>query len=391
MSTHQSELRLRPTTLTGLRTALADTATTHPKVLVRGTGTADDWGAWPEPADAVLETSRLAGVLKYNPADMTVAVLAGTRMSDLQAVVAEKGQRVAFDAARVSQGATVGGLLATGDAGPAQQSYGTLRDLAIGATVVLGDGTAARSGGHVIKNVAGYDVAKLFHGSLGTLGVLAEVVLRLHPLPRATATVSMPCTIADGVALAGRVITQALEPAALEWSNGELLIRFEGTPDGVASRVDMLTAMTTTPVETYTGQQQTARWQAVDALAHGAPGDTTLRVGGLPSHGARIITAASTLSLRHGLSIETTSSVGVGVHTIRLLPADPAAHARLLEDLRQQAAAWGAVTTVRRRDGLPTGTDVWGAPPPTLSVQRAVKRQFDPTGRFGGGRFTPWW
>jgi glycolate oxidase FAD binding subunit len=391
MRIHHSELHLMPTTPTELRTALADTRTMHPKVLVRGDDTASGWGSWPEPADAVLDTSRLAGVLKYDPADMTVAVLAGTRMRDLQAVVAEKGQRVAFDAARVSQGATVGGLLATADAGPAQHAYGTLRDLTIGATVVLGDGTAARSGGHVIKNVAGYDVAKLFHGSLGTLGVLAEVALRLHPLPSATMTVSVPCTVADGVALAGRIIAQALEPAALEWSGDKLLVRFEGSTDGVTARIDAVKVMTTALTKTHTGHEQTMLWQAVDAIAHGVAGDTTLRVGGLPSHGARIIAAARTLSQRHGLSIETTSSLGVGIHTIRVPAAAPAAHARMLGDLRKQAAVWSAVTTVRRRDGLPSDTDVWGTPPTSLAVQRAVKRQFDPANRFGGGRFAPWW
>ena len=136
----------------------------------------------------MLDTTGLTGVITHNPGDMTVSVRAGTPLRTLAEELAPHGQHVAFDAARVADGATVGGLFATADSGPGALVYGSLRDLVIGVTVVLADGTVARSGGHVIKNVAGYDLAKLLHGSYGTLAVLAEVVLRLHPVPKASAT-----------------------------------------------------------------------------------------------------------------------------------------------------------------------------------------------------------
>ena len=115
-------------------------------------------------------------------------------------------QHVSLDAARVAEGATVGGLLATGDAGPAALVYGSLRDLVIGVTLVLADGTVARAGGHVIKNVAGYDMAKVVHGSYGTLAVVAEVVLRLHPVPKAAVTLQLPCSLAEAAEVAARVL-----------------------------------------------------------------------------------------------------------------------------------------------------------------------------------------
>ena len=173
---------MNPADLKGVRDAVLDSAGS---LGVAGAGTAAGWAGALQPVDAVLDLRALTGVIAHNPGDMTVSVRAGTPLRELNAELADHGQHVAFDAARVADGATVGGLLATADAGPDALVHGSLRDLVIGTTLVLADGTVARNGGHVIKNVAGYDLAKLVHGSYGTLAVVAEVVLRLHPLPRA--------------------------------------------------------------------------------------------------------------------------------------------------------------------------------------------------------------
>jgi glycolate oxidase FAD binding subunit len=219
---------MNPTDLRGVRDAVLDSAGT---LAVAGAGTAAGWAGALGPVDAVLDLHALSGVIVHNPGDMTVSVRAGTPLRELNAELAEHGQHVAFDAARVADGATVGGLLATADAGPAALVYGTLRDLVIGTTFVLADGTVARSGGHVIKNVAGYDLAKLVHGSYGTLAVVAEVVLRLHPRPHATATLVLPCSLDEAAGHAARILGGPYEPAALEWVSdpGALLVRVEGT------------------------------------------------------------------------------------------------------------------------------------------------------------------
>ena len=169
---------LRPTDLDGVRDAVRDTTGC---LAITGAGTAAGWAGELGAVDAVLDVSGLTGVITHNPGDMTVSVHAGTPLRTLVAELADHGQHVSLDAARIADGATLGGLLATGDAGPSALVHGTLRDLVIGVTVVLADGTVAHSGGHVIKNVAGYDLSKLLHGSHGTLGVLTEVVLRSAP------------------------------------------------------------------------------------------------------------------------------------------------------------------------------------------------------------------
>lgn len=230
---------INPTDLKGARDAVLDSSGS---LAVSGAGTAAGWAGALRPVDAVLDLRGLTGVIAHNPGDMTVSVRAGTPLRELNAELAGHGQHVAFDAARVADGATVGGLLATGDAGPAALVHGSLRDLVIGVTLVLADGTVARSGGHVIKNVAGFDLAKLVHGSYGTLAVVAEVVLRLHPLPHAATTLVLPCTLAEAAEHAAAVLGGPYEPAALEWVSdpGALLVRLEGTEAALPARVQRL-------------------------------------------------------------------------------------------------------------------------------------------------------
>ena len=225
---------LRPQDLGEVQAALRDT--TGP-LQIAGAGTAATWAGLLAPVDAVLDTTALTGVITHNPGDMTVAVRAGTPLAALHDELAEHAQHVSLDAARIAEGATVGGLLATGDAGPAALVFGSLRDVVIGVTLVLADGTVARAGGHVIKNVAGYDMAKVVHGSYGTLAVVAEVVLRLHPVPKAAVTVQLPCSLAEAAEVAARVLGGPTEPAALEWTSDDLLLlRIEGTAAALEAR-----------------------------------------------------------------------------------------------------------------------------------------------------------
>jgi glycolate oxidase FAD binding subunit len=404
--------QLRPTNLAEVSEAMRS----GQRLLIAGAGTAAEWGGTPAEVDAILDTTGLDGILSYQPADMTVAVRAGMPLADLQQALAEHGQRIALDAARIPLGATVGGLIATADGGPARHAYGTLRDMVIGITVVLADGTVARSGGYVIKNVAGYDLAKLFHGSLGTLGVIAEAVLRVYPIPKQTRTVAVECTPAEGFELAGQLMAKSLEPTALEWFGGRLLARFEGTQAGVARR------------SAGFEEVDPAVWSEVARVAVGEPGDTVFRVGLLPSRSAWFADRLKKLAgdLAHepagdlanqpagdatnqpagdaakqpagdagnrpagepaGDRAELSSSLGVGVHTVRLPGPDPAAHAGVLTELRDEVSAAGGSTTVLRRAA---DVPAWGSPPPAVALMRAVKQRFDPDNRLGAGRFAPW-
>src|SRR6516165_3879624 len=154
-------------------------------VIPRGGGTKLAWGNPPKRADLVLSTARLNRVLEHAWADLTVSVEAGCTLLTLEEKLAQHGQRLALDGLQ-PESATIGGILSTNDSGVLRLRFGALRDLVIGVTLALPDGTLASSGGKVVKNVAGYDLPKLTTGALGTLGVITRAVFRLHPLPRNT-------------------------------------------------------------------------------------------------------------------------------------------------------------------------------------------------------------
>jgi glycolate oxidase FAD binding subunit len=386
---HATAAPLRPTDLRSLRDAVLDTAGT---VGIAGAGTAAGWAGPLAPVDTVLDTTGLTGVITHNPGDMTVSVRAGTPLRELQSELAPHGQHLSFDAARVADGATVGGLVATADAGPAALVFGSMRDLVIGVTMVLADGTVARSGGHVIKNVAGYDLAKLLHGSYGTLGVLAEVVLRLHPVPERSATLAIHCPLEEAAAHAATVLGGPYEPAALEWtSDGVLLVRLEGTADALGARLQRLrTALGTgellepaaqpnkSAVRRLGSDESAVRradpWERHASLVRGAPGLASLRIGVRPSRLPEVLDALPATSVTAGL--------GTGVATVSLPPEAVAeAHARV-------HAAGG--TSVLRSRPPEAVVPAWGPPPSAIAVLRAVKAELDPQGRFGPGRFDQW-
>ncbi len=173
---------------------------------IAGAGTKRGWGN-PVVADIVLSTARLAGVREHPWQDLTATVGAGTAWAAMQSELKRHGQFVALDPLW-PETATVGGVIATNDSGALRLKYGSLRDLIIGMTIVLADGTIAKSGGKVVKNVAGYDLHKLMTGALGTLGVIAEVTFRLHPLPAHTRVWSATSQDADTL---GEVMMKVLD------------------------------------------------------------------------------------------------------------------------------------------------------------------------------------
>jgi FAD/FMN-containing dehydrogenase len=184
--------------------------------------------------DVVLSTRRLDRVLEYEPGDLTVIVEAGIRLSELQARLAPHGQMLALDP---PGDPSVGACLAADLSGPRRHRYGAMRDLVIGVTVVLADGTVASSGGKVVKNVAGYDLGKVFSGSRGRMGLIARVALRLHTRPAAEATVVADTD--DPRALWGELLRSQLVPSAVDFlPPRRLALLFEGSEAVVAGQVE---------------------------------------------------------------------------------------------------------------------------------------------------------
>ena len=183
-----------------------------------------------------LDLSGLDRVLEHEAGDLTCTVEAGIRLSALQAELADHGQMLALDP---PGDPTIGACIAGDLRGPRSHRYGRMRDLLLGVTVVLGDGLVASSGGKVVKNVAGFDLGKLFCGSRGTLGVICRASLRLHPLPDAVATVVAPVSSAeDGESKRQLILRSTLVPSALDVTGERLAVMFEGSARAVEFQLE---------------------------------------------------------------------------------------------------------------------------------------------------------
>src|SRR5260221_2032726 len=235
-------------------------------VIPRGGGTKLGWGNPPARADLILSTARLNEIIEHAWADLTVTVEAGCTIQRLQETLAEHGQRLALDPLWPER-ATIGGVLSANDSGALRLRFGALRDLIIGVTIALPDGTLASSGGKVVKNVAGYDLPKLVTGALGTLGVITRAVFRLHPLPRNTRSFSV--FSADGVEMQQFVLAVQNSKLAHTFLQSHFSddtspvsdILFEGTEAGVAAqekqlrKLSALASISAAPTSTWTARE----------------------------------------------------------------------------------------------------------------------------------------
>jgi glycolate oxidase FAD binding subunit len=309
-----------------------------------------------------LESGGLDRILEHNVGDFTAVLEAGVPFAEAQAAFAAHGQRIAWDPPDPG-GATIGGIVATADSGPLRHRYGGVRDLVVGMSVVLSDGTVAKSGGKVIKNVAGYDLAKLFAGSFGTLGLIASVSVRLHPLPERTATVCHRSDDPD--ALLAKVLELARRPLEADcfdvvWSEdaGRILIRFSGAAaEQAASRV---------------GELVEEDWDAVRALQR-RPDGAVLKVSGRPTDLPNVIRAAGEATV--------VSRAALGLSWIAFAPGEDLA-ARVAA--ARQALSPRACTVL---DGASRVGDQWPDAGPAQVVMERLKARFDPARIFRPGAF----
>ena len=346
-----------------LRTLGEEGRPVHP----RGGGT-KDWGPVIEDA-AVVETGGLARILEHNVGDFTAVLEAGVPLARAQAEFAEHGQMLAIDPAP-HDAATVGGVMAANDSGPLRHRYGSMRDLVVGTTVALSDGTLARSGGKVIKNVAGYDLGKLFTGSFGTLGLIVRVAVRLHPLPPASA--SAAGTGGDPQLLgeaAGALAARPLEADCLDvdWRDGagRLLVRFGGAAAGdqAAATVEQMSALGLAGCAVIEDDDEL--WETQRAHQRGS---CVLKVSGRVTDLPAVCRTGAAVTGRPAL----------GLYWLSLAPGEIAG--------ARQALAPRACTLLDAPPELRAQT--WSAPDPgALAVMARVKERFDPARSFRPGTF----
>jgi glycolate oxidase FAD binding subunit len=375
------------------------------KILIVGGNTLTGMGFPPERLDVTLLTSGLARIIAYERSDLTIAAQAGATLQMIGALLAANGQFVPFDAPR-PQYATLGGTLAAGWLGPRRHLYGRPRDYVLGSTIVLADGTIARAGGMVVKNVAGYDMSRLYVGSFGTLGVLAQINLKTLARPARVRVFLAPLPERTRARACRQLGALPIRPAAAFWIEG-FLNAVDGEA-GTEGRVvvmlegsDALLERATRDLRSALGRAGVPETRIIDAGAResfervidsyvAALGERSVnyRLYGTPDASERRVLALQELAQRFMLRAESIVDVMNGDIVLRVSDLDAHALGAKIETFddalhESEPQAQVVASDHPHRAYL----RVWGAAPSSIERMRALKARFDPNGTLNPGRF----
>jgi glycolate oxidase FAD binding subunit len=372
-------------------------------VIPRGGATKLDWGNAPSRADLILSTAHLNRVLEHASSDLTVTVEAGCTIESLQQTLAQHGQRLAIDPLWPDK-ATVGGILSTNDSGALRLRFGALRDLIIGVTIALPDGTLASSGGRVVKNVAGYDLPKLVTGAFGTLGVITRAVFRLHPLPHHSRSLSIStaqpketekCVLAiQNSKLAHTFLQSHFSDETSPVSD----ILFEGTEAGLAAQESQLRNLV---APASVSEASSPAWTAREGLWNFHDPQTTAiaKISILPANLASTIQRIDVSVRVHHLRWRTLI-YATGIGWLRLVCQAPASGDTVersrtalvqlrgaLQLLRTELENQGGSLVVLHAPEKMPAFDAWGDAGDALPLMKSVKHRLDPKNTLNPGRF----
>ena len=400
----------RPSDAAGVGAVLRLASEHDLRVVPRGGGTAINLGNVPSGLDIVLDLSGMTQMVEYRPRDLTVTVEAGMTVAAVQRVLDADGQLLALDPP-LPERATIGGTLAADLTGPRRYRYGTARDILTGTAAVLADGTHVRSGGRVVKNVAGYDLNKLFIGSLGTLGVITQATFKLIPAPPARGMVAAQfATLEQADSVAKRVAGSTLAPLSLDLVNPVAARALADTLPSAAAEHWLLVAElggTRATVErTRTELLRIVR----DAGGHGAEvppasretlytrlrdfghaaehaTSLVLRAAALPSLAAQVSRLIADAANAAGVEPAVVARAGNGAVLSYWPIAEPDAVRALVRGLREGLRLLAGILVVERCPAAAKDTlDMWGIAGPDVALMRRVKQAFDPAGILSPGR-----
>jgi glycolate oxidase FAD binding subunit len=337
-----------------LQQRIREAAGRRAPVRLRGGGTKDFYGN--EPRGEILDTRSYAGIVSYEPTELVVTVRCGTPLAEVEAVLGEHRQMLAFEPPHFGPGATFGGCIAAGLSGPRRASAGALRDFVLGARLIDGRGRVLSFGGQVMKNVAGYDIARLAAGSLGTLALIAEASVKVLPQPSAELTLRREAGMDEAIETMNLWAAQPLPVSATAWHDGALSIRLSGAPAAVRAAARQIGGEEVADAQ--------ALWSAIREHSHPFfAGEEPLWRLALPS-------ACPALQVAGSMLIEW----GGGLRWLRTA-ADPreaarraGGHATLFRSASRSGAVFPPLDPVLER------------------LHRALKAAFDPAGILNPGR-----
>ncbi len=382
-----------PHTTEQLAQVMAEAHRNKWRVLPCGSGSKLNWGGLAKDVDVVVSTERLNQLIEHAIGDLTVTVEAGMKFSRLQAMLADSGQFLALDPI-TQDTATIGGIVATADTGSLRQRYGSVRDQLLGMTFVRADGQIAKAGGRVVKNVAGYDLMKLFTGSHGTLGVLSQVTFRVYPLPEASGTVVLtgdPKAVSQAAdTLRGSALTPTQADllstqlvSNLELGKGlGLIARFQSIAESVKEQSNRLLevgAQLGLQGTIYSAADEADLWRILREQMHSSPNDAiTCKIGVLPTSAVEVLTQAD-LGWIH---------IASGLGVLRFEGENTVDKVLEIRNLCQTHG--GFLTILSAPVKVKQELDVWGYTGNAVQLMRRIKEQFDKEyilspGRFVGG------
>ncbi len=345
--------------LEALAERIREAAAARRALRLRGGGTKDFYGR--EPAGEILDTRACAGVVAYEPTELVVTARCGTPLAELERLLGERGQMLAFEPPHFGAGATLGGCVAAGLSGPRRAAAGALRDFVLGARLLDGRGRELAFGGQVMKNVAGYDVSRLLAGSLGTLGLILETSLKVLPRPPAETTLRLELPEDRALETMNRWAARPLPVSATAWRDGELTVRLSGAASALRAAAAQLGG------ELVEEKEAAQFWQGV--REHTDPffeGEAPLWRLSLPSNAAPLALPGTQL-IEWGGGLRWLKS-GAEARTVRAVAERAGGHATLF---RARDKSAGVFTPL---------------PPALARLHLELKRAFDPDGIFNPGR-----
>jgi glycolate oxidase FAD binding subunit len=379
------ELRPVPDTPAEMAETLRRASEQKLSVVLRGAGTKLDWGRAPQRVDATISTRGLHRLIAHQHGDLTATIEAGASLRDVNVALSLHKQWLPLDPSFASD-ATIGGILATNDSGPLRHRYGTPRDLVIGTEVATADGVLAKSGGQVVKNVAGYDLSKLLAGSFGSLAAIVTATFKLSPLPAASRTLVAAARDADELGRFVReVMASQLEPIAFEIHvpSFALLLRFASVPAAVDAQTHAAEMMLGA-AKLLDGDAERALWSRHNERVWIGTG-AIVRASWLPANVAAAIGELKACAATTGVvELEMLGRAAVGSGLIRI-DGDANAQAHAIEQLRH-SPSFGNVVLRRGSPELKSLVDVWDSHADRQPLFGSLKRAFDPQGILNTGR-----
>jgi glycolate dehydrogenase FAD-binding subunit len=382
---------VEPTTAPELGDALASASRERHATILRGGGTKLDWGRTPVAIDLVVSTARLNTAIVHRHGDLTATAQAGVTLKQLNHELARYGQWLPIDSA--FDEATIGGIVATGDAGPLRHRYGTPRDLLIGVNLAMADGRVVKAGGHVVKNVAGYDLGRLVSGSFGSLAAIANATFKLLPIPQTSATLVAEYDNHERLARdVAAVSASQIEPTAFDLrvpragagvASSRLLLRVASSPASVDAQIESARRVIAAGSQIVRDEPEAALW--TEQVRQSWNGDgAVVRLGWLPAKLGEVITLIHDVQKMASGRVALAGRVGAGAGLLTI-DGDAMTQTAVVRRLRGSVFV-GNVTVLRGSRELKSQLDVWPEPSGTAQTLQALKQRLDPAGILNPGR-----